>query len=298
MRPEQCGGPVKSRAYAAFDAFGLTFASARERRRRASLPHGFAVLALTAIAASSGCTGEPPSLAGAEATDASPVPSQNAATLDTPRFNPFGDAPATASPARDLIANPTINDIMQAGELPEMALGRPDAPVTIVEYASLSCPYSRRFHLETFPRLKNEYIDTGKVRFILREFPIGKQSGLATIALRCAPPDKHFALFDRFMSQQPSWVSQEVRPDPIHQVAAQVGLTRAQFEACRADQHLTSRLNWIKERGRTLGVIGTPNFFIQGRLIKSVMGIRDIREIVDPMLVGRSAVPASGQRPR
>ncbi|KAB2916408.1 MAG: DsbA family protein, partial [Hyphomicrobiaceae bacterium] len=225
------------------------------------------------------------------ATDAA---GQSGATLDTPRFNPFADTLETATKGREVIRNPTPEQVMQVGELPEMALGRPDAPLTIVEYASLSCPYSRRFHLETFPTLKREYIDTGKVRFILREFPIGKQSGLATIALRCAPPEKHFELFDRFMSQQPTWVSQEVRPDPIAEIAGEVGLTWPQFEACRADQRLIARLNWIKERGRTLGVIGTPNFFIQGRLIKSVIGMKELREIVEPMLAGRGAVPAGG----
>ena len=219
-------------------------------------------------------------------TDTAATALRSAATLDTPRFNPFSDAPETAAAAREVIANPTIADIMQAGDLPEMAVGRPDAPVTIVEYASLSCPYSRRFQVETFPVLKKEYIDTGKVRFILREFPIGKQAGLATIALRCAPPEKYFALHDKFMFEQSSWVSQEVRPDPIHLVAAQVGLTRAQFDSCRGNQRLIAQLNWVKERGRKLGVIGTPNFFIQGRLVKSVIGMKEIREIVDPILSG------------
>lgn len=252
------------------------------------MPKRFAVLTLVAIAALAGCTGEVPVLGGAQTTDTAAAPLQNGATLDTPRFNPFSDALETATAAREVIANPTVGDIMQTGELPEMALGRPDAPVTIVEYASLSCPYSRRFQLETFPLLKKEYIDTGKVRFILREFPIGKQSGLATIALRCAPPERYFALYDKFMAQQASWVSQEVRPDPIYQVAAQAGLTRSQFDGCRDDQRMIARLNRVKERGRKLGVIGTPNFFIQGRLVKRVIGMKEIREIVDPILAGRS----------
>jgi protein-disulfide isomerase len=258
------------------------------------VPKPFTALTVGAIVVLAGCTGVVPVLGGAPTADTAAASLQSEATLDTPRFNPFSDALETATAAREVIANPTIADIMQTGELPEMALGRPDAPVTIVEYASLSCPYSRRFQLETFPALKREYIDTGKVRFILREFPIGKQSGLATIALRCAAADKYFPLFDKLMSQQASWVSQEVRPDPIYQVAAQVGLTRSQFDSCRQDQRLIALLNWVKERGRKLGVIGTPNFFIQGRLVKSVIGMKEVREIVDPILAIRGTAPAGG----
>ena len=212
-------------------------------------------------------------------------------------FNPFNEQPETRIGQREVIANPSIAEIMKPGELPEMALGRADAPVTIVQYASMTCPYCRKFHAETFPILKRDYIDTGKVRYVLRaEFPIGKQSGLATIALRCAPPDKYFTLYEKLMLQQSTWVSQEIRPDPIFKVAAQVGMTRAQFDSCRENRAMINALNGIKERGRTLGIIGTPNFFVQGRLVKSVIGIEEIREMVDPILEGR--VSASDFAPK
>lgn len=240
------------------------------------------------------CAGDAPTLGnlteGGTATAASKAALQTGATADAPAYNPFDDRPATAAAGqREVIADPTIADIMRTGELPEMALGREDAPVTIVQYASMTCPHCRQFQRETFPILKREYIDTGKVRYILREFPIGQQSGLATIALRCAPPEKYFVLYDKLMAQQPSWVSQEVRPDPIFNVARQVGMTRAQFDSCRQNRGMINALNWVKERGRTLGVIGTPNFFVAGKLVKTVIGIKEIREMVDPILAGRVA---------
>ncbi len=210
-------------------------------------------------------------------------------TSDQPQFNPFKDASAAAVPARQVMVDPPLAEVMKTGPLPEMALGRPDAPVTIIEYASLTCPYCRKFQLEAFPELKRQYIDTGKVRFILREFPIGFQSGAATIALRCAPPEKYFELYGKFMTQQGAWVSQEVRRDPIYKIVAQVGMTRAQFDACYQNQGMIQGLNWVKERGRTLGVIGTPNFFINGKLVKSVIGMKEIREMVDPIVSGRVA---------
>jgi protein-disulfide isomerase len=207
-------------------------------------------------------------------------------------FNPFSDDPTPLPGGREVIQNPTLAEVMQPGPLPEMSLGRQDAPVTMILYASMTCPYCRKFQLEVFPELKRQYIDTGKVRFIIREFPIGFQSGAATIALRCAPADKYFALYDRLMREQAAWVSQEVRTEPIFKVASQVGMTRAQFDACRQNQGMIQALNAIKERGRKLGVIGTPNFFINGKLVKSVLGLKEVSSIIDPILAGRVAAAA------
>src|SRR5512134_4017532 len=161
-----------------------------------------------------GCSGEGlPSLSLPTTQATAPASTGTAAlpggtTTDTPGYNPFSEAPPAAVGRREVIANPSLGEVLKAGELPEMALGRADAPVTIVQYASMTCPYCRQFHRDTFPVLKREYIDTGKVRYILRaEFPIGKQSGLATIALRCAPPEKYFVLYGKLMEQQANWVS-------------------------------------------------------------------------------------------
>jgi len=229
-----------------------------------------------------------------EAGDASASAAEGVTKTAQNGFNPF-DTPIGPPPSeRVVIKNPTLAELMQTGSLPEMAFGRPDAPVTIMQYASLTCPYCRRFHKETFPNLKKEFIDTGKVRYVLREFPIGKASGAATIALRCAKPEKYLTLYGKFLEQQPAWVSQEVRLDPIFKVASQVGMTRQQFDACRENQAMIDGLKWVKDRGRTLGVIGTPNFFVAGTLIKRVLTIEDIRTMVEPLLKARATAAAGG----
>jgi protein-disulfide isomerase len=248
-------------------------------------PHALALVATLL----SGCASGGVSVGVGQATNASAGAAAGPeSTPDKPQFNPFAEARAAAG-RREVIENPTLADVMNTGALPEMALGRADAPVTIIKYASLTCPYCRQFQLSIFPQLKREYIDTGKVRFIIREFPIGFQSGAATIALRCAPPQAYFRLYEMFLARQAAWVSQEVRRDPIFKIAADVGMTRAQFDACYENQGMIEALKWVKERGRTLGVIGTPNFFVNGKLVKSMLGMKEIRDMVDPIVEGHVA---------
>ncbi len=213
----------------------------------------------------------------------------------TTGFNPFTDHTNQAhSGPRKVLTNPSLADVMKTGPLPERFQGRADAPVTVVKYASLTCPICRRFMKNVYPQFKREYIDTGKVRFVIREFPIGRASGNATVALRCAPADKYFTLYAKFLAQQPKWVSQEVRLDAIYSVASQVGMTRPQFDACLKNQAMIDGLKWVKDRGRTLGIIGTPNFFIQEKLIKSTLDMKALRQNIDPLLSAPVASARTG----
>jgi protein-disulfide isomerase len=265
--------------------------SSRCSRAEAGVQRPWPACPLALVAALlAGCAGDEMTVGGGQnSAKAAATAGTSTGTPEKPRFNPFPEIGATAVGRREVIENPTLVDVMKPGPLPEMALGRPDAPVTIIKYASLTCPYCRQFQLSTFPKLKREYIDTGKVRFIVREFPIGFQSGAATIALRCAAPEAYFPLYEKFLARQSAWVSQEVRREPIFKVAAEVGMSRAQFDACYQNHGMIEALKWVKERGRNLGVIGTPNFFINGTLVKSVLDIKDIREKVDPIVEGRVA---------
>ncbi len=257
---------------------------------RAARGHALNILVpLTAALALAACTNS-----GAPTIGGGPVAAASA-TIDNPAgYNPLTDTPDPTAGARQIIENPTVSEVLPPGpDLPEMSLGRADAPVTIIKYMSLTCPHCRAFHRDVFPQLKREYIDTGKVRFVMREFPIGKSSGTATIALRCAPPDKYFTLYAKYLEQQASWVAQEVRLDAIFAVAQQVGVTRAQFDQCLQNQPMIDGLKRVKDRGRTLGIIGTPNFFIQSKRIKSTLTMAEIRKEVDPLLSGPSAATAN-----
>lgn len=172
--------------------------------------------------------------------------------------------------------------LMEEGPLGEWSLGKADAPVTIIEYASMTCPHCRAFHLNTFPKLKSAYIDTGKVRFVIREFPIGHMSGAAAIVIRCAPEPKRLALFGRYFAEQKDWVSQEVRPDALFAVAAKSGMSRSTFDSCLTNQSILEGLTGVKQRGRELGVMGTPTFFINGRKERGEFTFEQMKAFIEP----------------
>lgn len=179
---------------------------------------------------------------------------------------------------------PSIEQLMKTGPLPEMYLGSESAPVTIIEYVSLTCPHCRAFHQKTFPYLKKNYISKGKVRYIVREFPIGRSAGNAAIVTRCGSPKRYFQMVDLFLNNQAKWVSQEVRLDAIYAVAKRSGLKRAEFDRCMKDQALIDNLNDIKNRGRKLGVTGTPTFFINGEKVRKPLSIEELKALITPHL--------------
>lgn len=176
--------------------------------------------------------------------------------------------------------SPNPEQLLKPGPLGDKMLGDANAPVTIIEYASLTCPYCRKFHADTFPQFKKELIDTGKVRFILREFPIGRTAAAAAVVTRCAPEKDYFTLFHKYLAQQNQWTSQDVRPDAIYKIAAQTGMSRATFDACMANKEITDGLVWVKERARDFGVSGTPTFFINGKKSRGDLTLDQIKAMI------------------
>jgi protein-disulfide isomerase len=185
-----------------------------------------------------------------------------------------GPAAETAVPLKDQILEP--------GPLGEREYGNPNAPVTIIEYVSLTCPHCRNYHAKVFPKVKRQYVDTGKVRYIIREFPIGRTAGNAAIATRCAPKNKHLQLTEAFLSRQREWVSQEVRLDAIYNVAKSSGMSRAEFDKCLSNQAIIDGLAEVKQRGRKYGVIGTPSLFINGQKLQGAVTFEEVKALIQP----------------
>lgn len=203
----------------------------------------------------------------------------------------------TATPPQTLAemmspeAKPSEELLLTAGPLGDKTLGSPSAPVTVIEYASLTCPYCRKFHAETFAKFKKAYIDTGKVYFIFREFPIGRSAAAAALAVRCAADEHYFTLNERFLASQPQWTSQDVRYDAIYKVVQDFGVSRKEFDTCQKNQKIIEGLMWVKERGRKLGVAGTPTFFVNGRKARGALTFEDMRKLVESAL--RQSVPSA-----
>jgi len=193
-----------------------------------------------------------------------------------------GGGPAGLTPPIDKATYvPPQQELMAPGPLGERVLGKATAPITVIEYVSLTCPHCANFQKHLFPRLKKEFIDTGKIRYVVREFPIGRTAGTAAIVNRCAPEEKYFFLLDQFLTRQPEWVSQEVRPDAIYAVAKASGMSRETFDKCLSNQPIIDGLTEVKQRGRQFGVIGTPTFFINGRKAQGAVTYDEIKAMIE-----------------
>ncbi len=167
---------------------------------------------------------------------------------------------AVGSTARAAVTDPQPDD---------MALGRPHAPVTVIEYASVGCPHCAAWANEVFPAFKKRFVDTGKVRFVLREAITG-QAMLATAGFmlaRCAPPGKYFDVVDAIFARQADIFAGKVTPAAaLGQVAASVGMSDAAFHACIENQAGLDALNARNQRHASRdGVDSTPTFFVNGK---------------------------------
>ncbi len=172
----------------------------------------------------------------------------------------FGLAPAQAQGAY------SMSEMLKPGPLPEIILGKPDAPITIIEYASMTCGHCAHFHETVFPHLKEKYIDTGKVRFIYREFPLDTVAAAVSMLIRCSPQDKYFDMLHLFYSKQDDWIDRQKPVDTLLGFSKQVGFTQATFNACVSDQKMLDGLKDVQDRAaKQFQVSGTPAFFINGR---------------------------------
>jgi len=178
----------------------------------------------------------------------------------------------------------SVLELEAKGPLDDIPLGAENAPVTIIEYASMTCPHCAAFMVGTFPKLKEKYIDTGKVRFIMREYPLDRLAAAAAMLARCAGPDKYHPLVETLFVQQQKWAVREPIP-PLLAIAKQAGFTQQSFDACINDTALLNKLQQMRDRGTSkFKVDSTPTFFINGEKHGGAMSIDEFDKILQPLI--------------
>ncbi len=182
------------------------------------------------------------------------------------------------------LAQSTQDQLLAPGALPEKSFGAEDAPVTIIEYASLTCPHCRTFHVEVWPAFKEKYVDTGQVRFIMREFPFDPRSTAGFMLARCSGDDKWYATIDLLYRTQESWARASEGSAALKSVMGMTGMDEATFEACVQDQELQEQIGAVAETGQGFGVDSTPTFFVNGEIHKGALSLERFSEIVDPLV--------------
>ncbi|GEO13087.1 DsbA family protein [Microvirga aerophila] len=189
----------------------------------------------------------------------------------------------TSFPA--LAQNVAPQDLAVPGPLGDVALGPADAKVTIIEYASLTCSHCAAFHKESWPELKKRYVDTGKVRFILREFPLDPLATAGFMLARCDGEGKYYPITDLLFDQQRNWAFTEKPLDALRSMMRQAGFSQEKFDACLKDQKLYDAVNAVKNRGMDqFKVDSTPTFFINGQRHPGNLSIDELEKIIKPLL--------------
>ena len=181
-------------------------------------------------------------------------------------------------------AQVSVDELMKT-DLPDIVVGKADAPVTIVEYASMTCPSCARFHNEIFPKLKEKYIDAGKVRLVFREFPLDNLAAAVSMLSRCVGGEGPAAFVSEMFKRQPEWASGQGNPVPrLFEMSRQVGFTQATFDKCLTDQNLLEQIEASRKRAtEKFGVNATPTFFINGKRLQGG-SIADFEKAIDPLL--------------
>lgn len=174
--------------------------------------------------------------------------------------------------------------LMAAPPLGEKWLGQADAPVTMIEYASATCPHCANFHAKTLPLIKSEYIDAGKVRFAMREFPFDQLSLAAFMLARCAPEERYFDMIDVLFERQQTWTRNNPKGE-LFKIAKLAGFTEKKFDACLKNEEVAKGIIAAKDHATSaLGVNSTPTFFINDRKVAGNLPIGEFRTLIESFI--------------
>jgi len=174
------------------------------------------------------------------------------------------------------LAEPVLGDVV---------LGKADAPVTVIEYFSYTCPHCANFHQNTWPRVKSDYIDTGKVRFIFRDVYFDRYGLWASMTARCGGDEGFFPMTDQFLKQQKVWLKSEDIAGAIQKIGRLNGLSADQLRSCLSDQDYAKALvTAYQNNAEADGVNSTPTFLINGTKHNGNLPFEDFAKLLDAEL--------------
>jgi len=174
-----------------------------------------------------------------------------------------------------------LEQLMAPGPLPDIVQGSATAPGTIVEYASMTCTHCAAFHETIWPDLKAKYVDSGRVKFILREFPLDPLATAGFMLARCAGPDKRNLLIDQLFSQQKNWAFVDKPIQPLLDIVKQTGMSQTDFETCLKNQELYDQVNQSRDRAAdAFNIDATPTFFVNGRKLVGELTLADFDRLL------------------
>jgi len=188
----------------------------------------------------------------------------------------FGTRPPAAGQPPVAVAAAPDKTALLAVQPGDHVLGDAKAPITLIEYASFTCPHCAHFHTQILPDIKKKWIDTGKVKLVYRDFPLDQVAAKAAQIAECAPNDRYFGVIDLIFRGQPTWATGS---DPIAELAKPLriaGMGENEIKACLANEAKANEVIADVRGGEVLGVNSTPTLFIDGQLYK---GARSVEEL-------------------
>jgi len=180
---------------------------------------------------------------------------------------------------RALAASPEfITAIMKPGPIGDRVLGRDDAPSTIIEYASFTCPHCASFHANVLPDLKANYIDTGKTKLIYRDFPLDDLALIVALLAHCVKGDAYFEFLNILYKEQSTWAA--APKNHLLKLMKQVGINEANFDKCIANQEVLNGIRWERDRAaKEFDVNSTPTIFVSGEKVRA--SVADVSAALD-----------------
>jgi protein-disulfide isomerase len=184
-------------------------------------------------------------------------------------------------PAQELDAATMAAKLLSNPQLGERSMGTRDAPVVMIEYASATCPHCAEFHNKTWPLIRQKYVDTGKVRFVFREFPLDDLAYGAFILARCAPAHRYFPTIELLFKQQDIWMGSSAR-SKLLTIMQSVGMSKAEFDQCLNREDLGKAIIAVAKQARDeFGVNATPTFFINGQAVHGAHEFAEFQKVID-----------------